>query len=111
MMICPQLRNGTLTGAMKSLSSESKAADERPLTKAVRNDTHWPVWITPAAVRSIAASPRSWSTLILPSAVGATRVAAVPQQGVELFFSHRLEAPLVTQRLILMLSTLPLDAK
>src|SRR5215217_3890026 len=112
-MIVPQFEMFTATGAMKSLSSAVKDEDERLFTNALPNASHTPGGKTPAAVRSIAASPKSPAPR-LPPAIGSAivpvftapsetvpaSVTCLPQQGSALALKHWLAvlpAPAVSQ--------------
>src|SRR5437867_6988165 len=100
-MIVPQLEMFTATGAMKSLSSAVKDEDERLLTNVLPNASHTPGGNTPAAVRSIAASPKSPAprvppangslivpVLTAPSEFVPFSVTCLPQHGSALALRH-----------------------
>src|SRR5512135_1706296 len=81
----PQLLMLTAIGAMKSLISAVKDEDERLLTNALPNASHTPGLKTPAAVRLIAASPKS-PTPRVPPAMGSAIVVVLtaPSESVPL---------------------------
>src|SRR5437588_140464 len=88
----------TDTGAMKSLISAPKEEDERLFKKVLPKSSHVPAGNTPAAVRLMAASPKSPADRLVP-AIGSVAVVVLtppsakpapvrstclPQQGREL---------------------------
>src|SRR6266511_2295018 len=102
MVMLPQLLMFTATGAMKSFSSAVNEEEERLLTNVLPNASHVPGGKTPAAVRSIAASPNS-PAVRFPPAMGsamvpvftapsatpaAVRFNRLPQHGSELAEKH-----------------------
>src|SRR5829696_5116297 len=106
----PQLLMLTGWGAMKSLTSAGKEAEERLLRNALPKASQVPAGKTPAAVRLIAASPKvspgrltlaigsvTVTVLTAPSAnPAAERFTRLPQHGSEFAEKHWLVAPVVT---------------
>src|SRR4051794_14077172 len=113
----PQLLTFTPIGAMKSLISAVKDDDERDFANALPKASQVPAGNTPAAVRSIAASPNSptpsealplrgsviATVLTAPSAVAPVRVWCLPQHGrafAEKHWATVLPAAAVNQKLM-----------
>src|SRR6516165_4933008 len=113
MLISPQLLTWIGIGEMMSVSEALAAADVRLFAQALPNALHSPAGKTPAAVRSMAASPNvfvarvaagDWSgsitvprLFVAPIAIVPLKVCELPQHGGAAPRLHWMAGPVVTQ--------------